>query len=88
MNPPAAPAAPAPPEPPAHMPLARLRLLRHLRFASRRLVRGGDRGATMLEAVLLLAAVALPSYFIIQTGLRVLFAHYRLVTTLNGLPFP
>lgn len=42
----------------------------------------------MLEWVLLLAAVALPSYFIIQTGLAILFAHYRLVTTINGLPLP
>ncbi len=42
----------------------------------------------MLEWTLLLAAVALPSYFVVQLGLATLFAHYRLVTTVNGLPFP
>ena len=42
----------------------------------------------MLEWTLLLAAIALPSYLIILLGLKVLFAHYQLVTTLNGLPFP
>lgn len=42
----------------------------------------------MLEWTLLLGAVAIPAYFIIQLGLETLFAHYRLVTTLNGLPLP
>lgn len=42
----------------------------------------------MLEWLLLLAVVALPSYFIIQLALATLFAHYRLVTTINGLPLP
>ncbi|MEM7624875.1 MAG: hypothetical protein AAF333_04525 [Planctomycetota bacterium] len=42
----------------------------------------------MLEWVLLLAAIALPSYVIIRLGLDLLYTHYRLVTTLNGLPFP
>ncbi len=42
----------------------------------------------MLEWLLLLVVVALPSYFIIQLGLETLFAHYRLVTTMNGLPLP
>ncbi|MEO0514662.1 MAG: hypothetical protein AAF086_05130 [Planctomycetota bacterium] len=50
--------------------------------------RNGERGATMLEWLLLLVVVALPSYFIIQLGLETLFAHYRLVTTMNGLPLP
>lgn len=42
----------------------------------------------MFEWVLLLGAVAIPSYFIIQIGLATLFAHYQLVTTINGLPLP
>ena len=70
-------------------PLPRVR--RRLRHCWRRWtapLRGGERGATMLEWVLLLAAVALPSYFIIQLGLQTVFGHYQLVTTINGLPFP
>lgn len=42
----------------------------------------------MLEWLLILGVVAIPSYFIIQLGLATLFAHYRLVTTMNGLPLP
>ncbi|MEO1237492.1 MAG: hypothetical protein AAFX76_11955 [Planctomycetota bacterium] len=61
---------------------------RYLRYWRRRWARDGQRGATMLETVLLLAAVVLPSYAIIQLGLRALFGHYQLVTTLNGLPLP
>jgi len=47
-----------------------------------------QRGATMLEWTLLLAAIALPSYFIIRLALAALVGHYRLVTTVNSLPFP
>ncbi len=47
-----------------------------------------NRGATMLEWVLLLAAIALPSYFIMQLALAALVGHYRMVTTINSLPFP
>jgi len=47
-----------------------------------------QRGATTLEWTLLLAAIALPSYFIIQLALEALVAHYQLVTTVNSLPFP
>jgi Flp pilus assembly pilin Flp len=47
-----------------------------------------DQGATTLEYVLLLAAIALPSYVIVQMGLATLFGHYRMITTINGLPFP
>lgn len=64
------------------------RVFRGLRGLRRRLRRDGERGATMLEWVLLLAAIVLPSYVIIQLGLRLLFAHYQMVTTINGLPFP
>ena len=47
-----------------------------------------QRGATMLEWTLLLAAIALPSYFIINMVLSALVGQYRMMTTLNGLPFP
>ena len=45
-------------------------------------------GATMLEWSLLLAVIVLPSYALIRMALAVLVAHYRLIVTLNGLPFP
>ena len=47
-----------------------------------------QQGATMLEWTLLLAAIALPSYFIIRIALAALVGHYQLVTTVNSLPFP
>ena len=47
-----------------------------------------DRGATMLEWCLLLAAVVLPAWVIIRMGLNTLAAHYGLVTTMNQMPFP
>jgi Flp pilus assembly pilin Flp len=62
--------------------------VRRSRVIVARWSRQAEQGATMLEWTLLLVAIALPAYFIIQLGLRALFAHYRLVTTLNGLPFP
>jgi Flp pilus assembly pilin Flp len=46
------------------------------------------RGATTLEWALLLGAIALPSYYIIQAALTALVAHYQMITTLNALPFP
>ena len=45
-------------------------------------------GATTLEWTLLLAAIALPSYFIIRLALDALVGHYQMVTTINALPFP
>ena len=54
---------------------------------SRNLVKN-QRGATMLEWTLLLAAIALPSWFIIKMVLSALVGQYRMMTTLNGLPFP
>lgn len=47
-----------------------------------------DRGATMLEWCLLLAAVVIPAWVIIRMGLNTLAAHYGLVTTINQMPFP
>ncbi len=47
-----------------------------------------DQGATMLEWCLLLAAVVIPAWIIIRTGLNVLAGHYGLVTTINQMPFP
>ncbi len=44
--------------------------------------------ATTLEWALLLAAIALPSYFAIKLSLQLLTDHYRMMTTLNGIPFP
>lgn len=47
-----------------------------------------DRGATMLEWCLLLAAVVIPAWVIIRIGLATLAGHYGLVTTINQMPFP
>lgn len=45
-------------------------------------------GATTLEWALLLAAIALPSYYIIRATMTLLVDHYRMMTAINGLPFP
>ena len=47
-----------------------------------------ETGATMLEWVLLLAAIAVPSYAIVRVAISAVVGHYQLVTTMNGLPFP
>ncbi len=47
-----------------------------------------QRGQTMLETTLLLAVIAIPSYLVVRMGVETLIAHYEMVTTLNGLPFP
>lgn len=47
-----------------------------------------EQGATTLEWALLLAAIALPSYWLMQLALNVLVGHYQMMTTLNALPFP
>ena len=57
------------------------------RRALRRLGRN-IRGATMLETVLLLAAIAIPSYLIIRLALRALLGFYHMMVTLIELPFP
>ena len=45
-------------------------------------------GATALEWTLLLAAIAVPSYWIIKLALNTLIAHYQMMTAINALPFP
>lgn len=51
--------------------------------------RGGpDQGATSLEWALLAAAIVLPAWFVIDAALDILVDHYRMMTTLNALPFP
>lgn len=47
-----------------------------------------QRGASSMEWALLLGVIAIPSYFIIQSALSALVAHYQMITTLNALPFP
>jgi len=45
-------------------------------------------GATSLEWALLLAAIGLPAWFILNGALNLLVAHYRMMTMINSLPFP
>lgn len=45
-------------------------------------------GATTLEWTLLLAAIGIPSYFIIRMLLLIVADTYRMNTALNALPFP
>ncbi|MEM8738290.1 MAG: hypothetical protein AAGG38_07410 [Planctomycetota bacterium] len=78
---------PQPLPPPIHA-AAKRKFHLGLRRILRRIAAHDQRGATLLEWTLLLAAVVLPSYVMIRVGLVVLFEHYRLVTTLNGLPLP
>lgn len=61
--------------------------VRRARDLARRIL-VGRQGATSLEWTLLLAGIAIPSYFILMLALNILVQHYRLVTTLNSLPFP
>jgi len=67
-------------------------MIRRTRITIRRLTRKAMRhdetGATALEWTLLLAAIAVPSYWIIKLALDTLIAHYQMMTTINALPFP
>lgn len=45
-------------------------------------------GQMTIEWALVLAAVALPMYFVLMMLLDVLVAHYQMVTYLQTLPFP
>ena len=47
-----------------------------------------ESAATTLEWALLLAAIGLPSYFIIQLAIDTLVGHYQMMTMINSLPFP
>lgn len=47
-----------------------------------------ESGAVTLEWALLLAAIALPSWYIIKLCLQTLIGHYQMMTMLNSLPFP
>lgn len=73
---------------PTALPLTRSKRRRPpMSRAMRRLMRS-KRGATMLETVLLLAAIAIPSYVIIRLALRALLGFYHMMVTLIELPFP
>jgi Flp pilus assembly pilin Flp len=61
--------------------------IRRQRMELRRLIKGRS-GAAAFEWVLLLVAIAIPAYYIIVLALDLLTAHYEMITTLNGLPFP
>ena len=47
-----------------------------------------QRGATSLEWALLLAAIAVPSYWLMTAGIDLMIGYYQMMTTLNALPFP
>ena len=47
-----------------------------------------ETAATTLEWALLLAAIALPSYYILSIALETLIGHYRMITTITALPLP
>ena len=51
-------------------------------------LRRDARGATTLEWTLLLAAIALPSWYVFNLLLKLLVVHYQMLTLLNSLPFP
>lgn len=58
-------------------------------FARRVRAAAGDaRGQMTIEWALVLAAVALPMYFVVVLGLNLLVAHFQMVTFLETLPFP
>lgn len=46
------------------------------------------RGQMTIEWALVLAAVALPMYFVVVLCVNVLVAHFQMVTFLETLPFP
>lgn len=66
----------SPPDSPPDLPRPEPRLIRD------------ERAATTLEWSLLLAAIALPSYFVIRLALDSLVGYYQMMTVLNSLPFP
>ena len=58
-----------------------------IRGCLRRLYRQPEAQLT-LEWTLLLAAVALPMYWVFRVCLSVLAAHFRMVTFMETVPFP
>jgi hypothetical protein len=54
----------------------------------RQLLLADERGQMTLEWALVLAAFALPMFFVIRTCMEILVAHYQMVTFLITLPFP
>jgi hypothetical protein len=58
------------------------------RLARLRRLADDQSGATTLEWTLLLAAIAIPSYWLVKICLAYMVDYYRLMTTLNSLPFP
>jgi hypothetical protein len=63
------------------------RMVTGWRRTARRL-RRDESGATTLEWALLLAVVAIPSYWIFKTCLNMLVDYYHMMSMLNSLPFP
>ena len=47
-----------------------------------------ESGTTALEWALLLGVIALPAIYLISMALSIIVDYYRMMTTLNGLPFP
>lgn len=45
-------------------------------------------GATTLEWTLLLAAIAIPCYWVVKFALEALVGYYQMQTTITALPFP
>ena len=51
-------------------------------------LRDDESGATGIEMLLLIAAVILPSAYIIDITIDALVGHYQMITFINSLPFP
>ena len=47
-----------------------------------------EQGAEGLEKILIVAAIALPSYVIFRFALKILVYQYGMIVQLNSLPFP
>ena len=45
-------------------------------------------GQVTIEWTLVMAAVALPMYFVIRVCIELMVAHFRMVTFMETLPFP
>ncbi|QQE12086.1 hypothetical protein JD969_01020 [Planctomycetota bacterium] len=60
---------------------------RRIRVTCKRFIRN-QRGATMLEWLLVVGAIVLPSYVVIQILLDTLVGYYQMSVEVNGLPFP